>query len=134
MSQQQRAELCTTLLCRLVERRESPLVRRVHTCIVLDQQGGNVHVLRGREARDQQPNNYLDFKTALANDKFPTASVNSISQDFEETYPVRSSIMKRDKASFVLGIDISSMLQQILCYLKVVVASCEEMGSRKMYC
>lgn len=43
-----------------------------------------------------------------------------------ETNPIRSSIMKRDKASFVLGVDISPMLQQILCHLKVVVASCGE--------
>lgn len=29
--------------------------------------------------------------------------------------------MKRDKASFVLGVDISSMLQKILGHFKVVV-------------
>lgn len=34
--------------------------------------------------------------------------------------------MKGDEASFVLGVDISSVLQQILRHLQVVVASCGE--------
>lgn len=40
-----------------------------------------------------------------------------------DTDPVRSSVVKRDEASFVLGVDISPVLQQILCHLQVVVAS-----------
>lgn len=43
--------------------------------------------------------------------------------DVVDTDPVRSGVMKRDEASFVLGVDISPVLQQILCHLQVVVAS-----------
>lgn len=50
MSEQQGTELRTTLLGRLVERREGPLICRVHTCVVLDQQCRNVNVLQGGEA------------------------------------------------------------------------------------
>lgn len=32
------------------------------------------------------------------------------------TNPIRSRVMKRDKASFVLGVDVSSVLQQILSH------------------
>lgn len=47
------------------------------------------------------------------------------SVSFVLTDPIRSCVMKRDKASFVLSIDISPMLQQILCHLQVVVTSYE---------
>lgn len=47
MSQQQRTELRAPLLGRLVEGREGPLVRGVHTRVVLYQEGGDVHVLQG---------------------------------------------------------------------------------------
>lgn len=50
MSQQQRTELRATLLGRLVEGREGPLIRSIHTRVVLDQKGGDVHVLRGGES------------------------------------------------------------------------------------
>ena len=53
MSQQQRTELRPSLLGRLVERRESPFVCSVHTCVVLNQQGCDVHVLRGRGNREE---------------------------------------------------------------------------------
>lgn len=45
MGQQQGAQLGPSLLGRLVERREGPLVCGVDARVVLDQQGGDVHVL-----------------------------------------------------------------------------------------
>ena len=45
MRQQQGAQLGAPLLGRLVERREGPLVRSVHTRVVLDEQRRDVHVL-----------------------------------------------------------------------------------------
>lgn len=48
VSQQQSAELSATLLSGFMKGGERPLVRRVHTRVVLDQQGRNVHVLRAR--------------------------------------------------------------------------------------
>lgn len=50
MGEQQGTELRAALLGCLVERREGPLVCRIHTCVVLDEQRRNVHVLQGREA------------------------------------------------------------------------------------
>lgn len=49
MSEQQSAELRTALLGCLMQRREGPLVCRIHTGVVLDQQRRNVHMLQGRE-------------------------------------------------------------------------------------
>lgn len=37
--------------------------------------------------------------------------------------PIGSSVMERNKTSFVLGVDVRSVLQQILCNLQVVVTS-----------
>ncbi|KAF3850615.1 hypothetical protein F7725_012387 [Dissostichus mawsoni] len=54
VSQQQRAELRSALLRRLVERRESPFICSVHTRVVLDEEGGDVHMLRGREATEDK--------------------------------------------------------------------------------
>lgn len=45
MSQQQRAQLGPPLLGRFVEGRERPLIRGVDARVVLDEQGGDVHVL-----------------------------------------------------------------------------------------
>lgn len=47
VGQQQRTQLGPPLLRRLVERRERPLIGGVHARVVLDQQGGDVHVLDG---------------------------------------------------------------------------------------
>lgn len=46
MGQQQGTQLRATLLRRLVERRERPLVRGVDAGVVLDQESCDVHVLR----------------------------------------------------------------------------------------
>lgn len=56
MSQQQGAELSPPLLRRLVEGGKRPLVCGVDARVVLDQQGGNIHVLdgRGRIGRTQE--------------------------------------------------------------------------------
>lgn len=51
MGQQQSAELGPPLLGRLVEGRERPLVGGVDARVVLDQQGGDVHVLNAGEGR-----------------------------------------------------------------------------------
>jgi len=52
MSQQQSAELSSPFLRRFVKGSKSPLVSGVHTSVVLDQQGGYVHVLnRGVEGK-----------------------------------------------------------------------------------
>lgn len=51
MGQQQSAELSPPLLGRFVEGRKGPLVGGVDARVVLDQQGGDVHVLdAGEEA------------------------------------------------------------------------------------
>ena len=47
VGQQQSAQLGPSLLRRLVQRGEGPLVRGVHTRVVLDQQRRDVHVLQG---------------------------------------------------------------------------------------
>lgn len=47
MGQQQSAQLSPPLLGRLVQGGERPLVRGVDARVVLDQQGGDVHVLDG---------------------------------------------------------------------------------------
>ena len=41
----------------------------------------------------------------------------------EFTHPIRGSIVEGDETPLVLGVDISSMLQQVFCYLQVIVAS-----------
>lgn len=51
MSQKQGTQLCAALLCRLMQRGEGPLICGVHTGVVLDEQGSDVHVLR--EAQDE---------------------------------------------------------------------------------
>lgn len=45
MGQQQSAELSSSFLRRFVERSKSPLIRGIDTRVVLDQQGGYVHML-----------------------------------------------------------------------------------------
>lgn len=52
MGQQQSAQLSPPLLGRFVEGRERPLVRGVDARVVLDQQGGDVHVLDTGEEED----------------------------------------------------------------------------------
>lgn len=49
MSQQQRTELCATLLSCFMEGCERPFVCGIHTRVVFDQKGCNIHMLRGRE-------------------------------------------------------------------------------------
>lgn len=44
--QQQGTQLGASLLCSLVERSERPLIRGIHTRVVLDQQSRNIHMLR----------------------------------------------------------------------------------------
>lgn len=51
VGQQQGAQLGPPLLRRLVERRERPLISGVDARVVLDQQGGDVHVLVGTKER-----------------------------------------------------------------------------------
>lgn len=50
MSEQQGTELRPTLLGCLVEWCEGPLIGGVNTCVVLDQQRRNVHMLQGGES------------------------------------------------------------------------------------
>lgn len=52
MGQQQSAQLSPPLLGRFVEGRERPLVRGVDARVVLDQQGGDVHVLDAGEEEE----------------------------------------------------------------------------------
>lgn len=54
MGQQQGTELGAAFLRRFVEGRESPLVGGVHTSVVLDEQGGDVHVLDGEVKRGEK--------------------------------------------------------------------------------
>lgn len=55
MGQQQSTELSPPLLGRFVEGSKRPLVCGVDTCVVLDQQGGDVHMLdRGKEVRGEE--------------------------------------------------------------------------------
>lgn len=79
VSQQQRAKLCTTLLGCLVEGGESPFVCSIHTRIVLDKQGCNIHMLWGREARGETKKyvSWIHFKF----NSFVAVSVNKPSQD-----------------------------------------------------
>lgn len=53
MGQQQSAQLSPPLLGRFVEGRERPLVRGVDARVVLDQQGGDVHVLDAGEEEEE---------------------------------------------------------------------------------
>ena len=43
--------------------------------------------------------------------------------DLARTHPIGGSVVQGDEASFVLRIDVSPMLQEILRHLQVVVAS-----------
>lgn len=54
MGQQQSAQLSPPLLGRFVEGRERPLVRGVDARVVLDQQGGDVHVLDAGEEEEAE--------------------------------------------------------------------------------
>lgn len=54
MSQQQGAELGAAFLRRFVEGGESPFVGGIHARVVLNQQGGYVHMLDGGEKRQDE--------------------------------------------------------------------------------
>lgn len=60
MGQEQSTELSPSLLGRFVEGSKRPLVCGVDACVVLDQQGGYVHVLdrekkvRGEEEEEEE--------------------------------------------------------------------------------
>lgn len=70
MSEQQSAELRAALLGGLVERREGPLVCCIHTCVVLDQQRRNVHMLQGREPGSRLLPRQQTLSTKLTLSKF----------------------------------------------------------------
>lgn len=64
MRQEQGTQLGASLLRSLVERSECPLIRGVHTRVVLDQQSRNIHVLRRKQAAAlQQSHSFLSVQT-----------------------------------------------------------------------
>jgi len=45
---QQRAKLGSAFLGRLVQWCEAPLIHGVHACVMLNEQGGYIHMLKGK--------------------------------------------------------------------------------------
>lgn len=103
MQDEERAELCAAFLSCLMQGSEVPAVGGIHKAVVLDQHSCHINMLKKKVAQD-------GLETNSCNKAYFTHSK-------------RRCIVKRDEASFVFGIYISSLLQQILHHIQMIVPS-----------